>query len=83
MTRLASIIRSAGLMPLVKPVAERVAGLMGMRVVPSNQVPGVGWTESAQWVAARTPGVSARAGTCSSRSQRFQSGMRGGALQRV
>lgn len=43
MTQLANAVRSAGLMPLVKPMAERTAGMMGMRIVPANQVPGVGW----------------------------------------
>ncbi len=43
MTRLANAVRSAGLMPLVKPMAERTAGMMGMRIVPGDQVPKVGW----------------------------------------
>lgn len=43
MTRLAKAIRSAGLMPLVKPVAERAAGMKGMRIVPADQVPNVSW----------------------------------------
>lgn len=43
MTLLADTLRSAGLMPLVKPVAERTASLMGMRLVPESQVPGVSW----------------------------------------
>lgn len=43
MTRLAQAIRSAGMMPLVKPVVERTVGLMGMRILPEAQVPGVGW----------------------------------------
>jgi len=43
MTRLAQLIRSAGLIPLVKPIAERGAGLMGMRILPEAQVPSVGW----------------------------------------
>jgi FkbM family methyltransferase len=43
MTRLIDTVRSAGLMPFIKPLAERTASLMGMRIVPETQVPGVGW----------------------------------------
>lgn len=43
MTRLAKTIRSLGLMPLVKPMAERTAEMMGTRIIPASQVPGVGW----------------------------------------
>lgn len=43
MTRLASMVRGTGLMPFVKPVAERAAMLMGMRIIPDFQVPGVDW----------------------------------------
>lgn len=37
------VFRSSGLMPLVKPVAERAAEMMGMRVVSASSVPSVGW----------------------------------------
>lgn len=43
MTRLANLVRSVGLMPVIKPVAERVASMMGSRIVPVRQVPDVGF----------------------------------------
>lgn len=43
MTRLADTVRSVGLMTLVKPIAERTAKLMGVRIVPENQVPVARW----------------------------------------
>lgn len=43
MTRLAKAVRTAGLMQLIKPIAVYAAGVMGMRILPASQVPGVGW----------------------------------------
>lgn len=43
MNRLARTVRSAGLMPILKPLAQRTASLMGMRIIPETMVPGVAW----------------------------------------
>lgn len=43
MTRLAETLRSSGLMPLMRPVAERAAGMVGMRIVPAGQCPDAAW----------------------------------------
>lgn len=43
MTQLAQVMRSLKLISLAKPMAEQVAKMLGMRIVPEAQVPSVAW----------------------------------------